>query len=80
MACLLFAYQSADAFAHLASRLVGEGQGQDVPGFEAVLLQQIGYLVGQHARLARTGTGNHQLRPVAIFHRFALTLVQLFQQ
>ena len=59
MACLLFAYQSADAFAHLASCLVGEGQGQDVPGFEAVLLQQIGYLVGQHTRLARASSGYH---------------------
>ena len=44
---------------HFARRLVGKGQCQNVPRLVAIL-QQISNLVGQHARLSRTGTGYHQ--------------------
>ena len=45
----------AYTFLHLARRLVSKGQCQYLPGLHA-LLQQIGYLVCQHACLAGTGT------------------------
>ena len=41
----------AYAVFHLAGSLVGEGKGKDSPWLHA-LLQEISYLVSQHARLA----------------------------
>ena len=39
--------QSADTFFHLACRLVGKGQCQNIPRGHTAF-QQIGYLISQH--------------------------------
>ena len=75
----LVAHQTADTLLHLARRLVGERQRQNLPRLDA-LLQKIGYLIGQHTRLSRAGTGNDQRRPVAEENRLALTFVQRGQE
>ena len=74
----LVAHQSGDALLHLASRLVGEGQGEDIPRCQIVLLQQIGNLIGEDSRLARARTSYNQLSTVAPFHGLALAVVELF--
>ena len=43
------------------------------------MVQQKGYLIGQHARLARTGTRYYQLRAATISDGLALTFIQLLQ-
>lgn len=69
------AHLAGDARLHLARRLVGKGQGQDVPRLVTVL-QQPGYLVGQHAGLPRARARNHQRRPVVVEHGGTLAFVQ----
>ena len=43
--------------------LVGEGDGHDAPGFDAVFLDEIGDAVGEHAGLAGARAGQHEHRP-----------------
>ena len=76
--CSLLTNEPTYTFLHLACCLVGKSQRQNIPRLIA-LLQEISYLIGQHARLARTSTSYHQLRPVTIFHSSALTIVQLIE-
>ena len=45
---------------HLLGRLVGKGDGQDATRRGATSLQQPGDAGGEHARLARTGSGQNQ--------------------
>ena len=45
-------YQSAYALLHFTRSLVGKGQRKNVPGSHIIMVQQIGYLVGQHTRLS----------------------------
>ena len=52
-----------DAFAHLLGSLVGERQRQNVLGVD-LLLDHIGDARGEHARLARTGSGDDERRGV----------------
>ena len=66
----------ADAFAHLARGLVGEGDRQDLTGEGASGQQDMGEAGGQHACFAGAGAGQHQQRPVNGFHRRALFGVQ----
>ena len=72
-------YQSGNTLAHLTGGLVGKGQRQNGTGMPA-LLQQIGYLAGQHTRLARSGSGNHQTRTVNIGYSLSLAVVQVIQK
>ena len=72
--------QVAGALAHLAGGLVGEGDGEDLPGRHAVFADQPGEAVGQGAGLAGTGPGQDQQRPVAVLHRPALLGVERGQQ
>ena len=58
-ACPFGAHLPSDARFHLARRLVRKGQGQDVPRLVAVL-QQPGYLIGQHAGLPRARPRYHE--------------------
>ena len=69
----------ADAVLHLARRLVGEGDGEDLPGLGAAGGEQMGDAGGEHARLAGAGAGQHQNRPLGRLHRCALLGVQLVQ-
>ena len=72
----LVAHDLGHALLHLPCGLVGEGQGQDVPGVQA-RREEVGYLVGQDAGLARSCAGYHQRGTVAIGHGFALAVVEL---
>ena len=74
---LLGGDKRGDAVAHLAGRLVREGQGQDVPGVHA-LLQEIGYLISEDARLAAARTGYDQRRRIRAEHGLALVGVEVF--
>ena len=56
---------AGDALAHLARRLVGEGDGQDLRRPGAAGDQEVGEPRGQHAGLAGAGAGQHQQRAVA---------------
>ena len=72
----LVAHDLGHALLHLPCGLVGEGQGQDVPGVQA-RREKVGYLVGQDPGLARSCAGYHQRGAVAIGHGFALAVVEL---
>ncbi len=58
--------------AHLARRLVGEGDGEDAPRRRVTGGEEVRDAPGQHARLARAGPGNDQERPAAVLHGGAL--------
>ena len=54
--------QLLHAVHHLSRGLVGEGQQEDAVHRDA-LLKQIRHAIGQRARLARSGSRQHQCRP-----------------
>jgi len=68
--------QRADALLHLARGLVGEGDGQQLPGPGAARGENVGEAGRQHTRLAGSGAGQHQHGSVHRHHRFALLLVE----
>ena len=72
--------QVGHAGAHLARRLVGEGDGQDSPGRRVPGGEQVGDTAGQHARLARAGPGDDQERSAAVLHRGALRQGEIVDQ
>ena len=72
----LRADQVSDPLAHLARRLVGEGDGQDFPRPSAVGRQDVGQPGGQDPRLARAGARQHQNRPVRDLDRTALFRIE----
>ncbi len=57
---------------HLARRLVGEGDREDLARPRPARAQDMGDPAGQHPGLAGAGPGQHQNRPVQRFHRLAL--------
>ena len=63
--------QLGHAALHLVGRLVGERQRQDLRRRHAAF-QQVGDAVRDDAGLAAARPGQHQQRPVAVRHRFAL--------
>ncbi len=65
-----------EPLAHLERRLVGEGDGEDLPREGAPRAEDMGEPRRQHARLARAGAGQHQHRPVDRLDRRALRLVE----
>ena len=56
--------EAADAGLHLARRLVGEGDGEDLVRAGAAGVQQVGDAGGQRPGLAGAGAGEHQHRAV----------------
>ncbi|CDC95621.1 putative uncharacterized protein [Alistipes sp. CAG:268] len=64
-----------DARAHLLGRLVRKGQGQNVVRRNA-LLDHVGDARGQHARLARPGSGDDERRDVVVLDGGSLGGVQ----
>jgi hypothetical protein len=58
-----WADEVADALLHLARRLVGEGDGEDLRGEGAAGRDEMGDAGGQHAGLAGAGAGEHQHGP-----------------
>ena len=69
------AHELRQTLAHLGGRLVGEGDGEDLPRGRQVLLQDVGDAVGEHPRLAGTGAGQHQKRTFRSHNRLALRAV-----
>ena len=65
--------------AHLARRLVGEGDGEDLVGKSAARKQDVGEAGGEHPGLAGARPRQHQHRPLGRFHRLALRLVQAIE-
>ena len=65
-----------DALLHLARRLVGEGDGEDLarPGLAGG--DQVGEAGGQRGGLAGAGAGQHQHRALGRQHRLALRRVE----
>ena len=53
--------QTRDSVSQLTRGLVGEGERGDVARFVTAVLDQVRDLLRDHAGLARTGTGQHQL-------------------
>ena len=72
--------QQLDALAHLLRGLVREGDREDLARPDAAGLDQPGEPVGQHARLARAGPGEHEQRAGLVCHGLALGLVEAREQ
>ena len=68
--------QRRDPVLHLARRLVGEGDGEDLVRQRLAGHEQMGEPRGQHARLAGAGAGQHQDRAVQRLDRLALGRVE----
>ena len=68
--------ETADAFAHFARGLVGKRDRGDLGRRQAAALDQVGDLLGDHARLARTRAGEHEQGTVAVLDRGALLGIQ----
>ena len=66
----------AHALLHLVGGLVGEGDRQDRPRRDVVVLDQVRDAVREHPGLARPGTGDAQHRPLDGLDGRALRLVQ----
>ena len=74
-----FADQLRDAVLHLARRLVGEGDGEDLAREGAAARQDVGDPRRQHPRLAGAGAGQHQQRALERLDRLPLLGIELFQ-
>ena len=72
--------QPVDALPHLVGRFVGEGHRQDAGRRNALVAQQVSHPVGQHPRLAATGTSQDQQRAAGVRDRFSLGRVQVLEQ
>ena len=68
--------QQPDPLAHLARRLVGEGDGEDLVRPRAPGGDEMGDAGRQHPRLADAGAGQHQHRPVERLDRAALLRIE----
>ena len=69
--------QTLDPFCHLTGGLVGEGDGQDIPGTDAAVVNQMGDAVGNDTGLARACAGQDQKRPFAMQHGHFLGRVEV---
>jgi hypothetical protein len=67
---------AGEPLAHLAGRLVGEGDRQDLPGVGYALLDQVRGAFGHHARLAGAGARDYQQRAVGVKDGLALFRVE----
>ena len=68
-------YPTTDTLTHFTRRLIGKGQCQYAPWFQAQL-HQVRYLIGEHTRLARARTSYHQRGSVVIEHSSQLAFVE----
>ena len=74
----LLADEPGDPLAHLAGRLVGEGDGHDLPRFVA-RGDEVRDAVSEHPRLPAAGAGQDEERAGEVTDRLALWLVQASQ-
>ena len=70
------AEEPAEALLHLVGRLIGEGDGEDVEGREAALLDQVSGAVGEDAGLAAAGAGEYEKGAVAVEDGLLLAVVE----
>ena len=68
-----------DALFHLVGGFVGKSQSQDMEWINPQL-HQVGYAVGQRARLAAAGAGDNHHGAVGACRRLALRFIQLVKQ
>ncbi len=66
----------ADAMLHLARRLVGEGDGENFARPGTAEAENVRDAHGEHTRLAGSGAGQHQHRPVQRFDREPLFRIE----
>jgi hypothetical protein len=69
-----------EPFAHLARGLVRKRHRQNLARPDLAHLDEVGHAMGKHARLARTGSGQHQHRPIGRFHRPRLLRIESVKQ
>ena len=69
-----------DARAHLSGGLVGEGHGENGVRRHALDAHEPSDAVREHPGFARAGAGQHQQRPGAGGHGFALGGVEISEQ
>ena len=69
-----------DAFTHLGRSLVREGDGEDLPGLGSSFGHEVGDAVGEHPRLARTGTGHDEQRRTEVLDGLRLLRVHALEQ
>ena len=61
---------------HFLGSLVGEGDGQDAPGRNLAVQDQVGHAIGQHPRLAASRSGKDEQGPSLVENRFFLAGVK----
>ena len=72
--------QPTHSFLHLGRRLVGEGDGKDLEGRHALLLDHVRDAMGQDAGLSRARPGHDEQRPTLVDDRVVLGWIEAFQQ
>ncbi len=72
--------QRGDPGRHLAGRLVGERDREDLRRRGVPLLEQVGDPVGEHPGLARPRAGHDEQRAAVVHHGGALLRVESFEQ
>ena len=72
--------QSLDAAPHLARGFVGERDGQNGPGRDSVLVDQVGDAVRDDARFAAAGAGEDQQQALDMSGRFVLLGIQALKK
>ncbi len=72
--------QPVHAVLHLRGGLLGERQGQNLGWPRALLRDEPGDAAGQHRRLAGSGPGDDQQRPIAMGDRLALAGCEICEQ
>ena len=71
--------QAVQAVAHFPGRLVGESDGQDLPGGDTALAHQVGDAVGNDAGFAGAGAGYDEQGAVGVQHGLLLGFVEALQ-
>jgi len=68
--------KAADALFHLACRFIGEGDGENLRGPRLRLRQNVSDARGEHPCFAGSGAGEHEQRPLRLFHRHPLFQIE----
>ena len=63
-------------FPHLSGRLIGKCNSQNIPRIHPAFIDQMSDPIGEHSRLARSGTRQDQKRSIHMQHRFLLLSIQ----
>ena len=74
------AQQTFDPFAHFAGRLIGKGNGQNLPRFDPVFTHQPGNSMHNDPGFARAGTGQDQQWPGTMLYCLSLGRIEVLQK